>query len=98
MSETTSWVKISQLPVRVSALRTVNYDNTILAFGKLSLIFIRNIIIFTIIVGGIGSSKDTIYQFDPSDEAWSLFGSMKYPRGQHSVDLVVYDEFMKYCI
>ena len=35
LSGSTSWVTISSLPISVSGLRTVNYKNTILTFGKI---------------------------------------------------------------
>ena len=41
VSGSTSWATISPLPISVYELRTVNYKNTILAFGNLSLTFIK---------------------------------------------------------
>ena len=41
LSGSTSWVTISSLPISVSGLRTVNYNNTILAFGNLLLTLSR---------------------------------------------------------
>ena len=46
-------------------------------------------------IGGNGSKA--IYQFNPSNGTWTLFGNMKHGRYYHAVDLVNYDEFSKYC-
>ena len=102
VSGSKSWVTISPLPISVYNLRTVNYENTILAFGSLSLtIDIHQNYLFLIISGGLDGGNlcpyDTIYQFHPSNETWSLFGSLKYSRFRHAVDLVIHDDFVKYC-
>ena len=44
VSGSNSWVTISPLPIIVFGLKTVNYENTILAFGKLSLTFIKRLL------------------------------------------------------
>ena len=55
VSGSNSWVTISPLPISVYALRTVNYKNTILAFGNLSFTFIKVIVFLSLIMSATPS-------------------------------------------
>ena len=48
VSGSNSWVTISPLPIRMYGLRTVNFKNTIIAFGNLLTRFIYHGVFFVV--------------------------------------------------
>ena len=97
----TSWQTTSSIPFSVAGLRAVNHNNNILIFGAQFNIFSSLTINMWSFTGGSddngSSSYDDIYQFDTLTETWNSFGSMKYGRFYHAVDLVNYKDFSQFC-
>ena len=72
-SGSSSWREVRPLPVALTGLRAVTFNNHLIVTGGWDVSDVH---------------YDTIYSFSPDSEEWTEMGRMTIPRGVHAISIV----------